>query len=437
MSNNYADNVAIELSKAAVRLDSKHGSPLSKLLFSDYNLCNSLLDSEASKIADGVIGHISFIRTTVTPLIRDIHETVSDGLLRYSANSIGEGFDIKVAYLPAVTELYSVKSKLERLGNAKIIPPTYTFTFPNMDNNVLNNYIANLPGDEVASGVAELYKNDPSILSVVFNKYVRCVGREVHGTVNDIDELTIAYFLSIALTKDIPENIDMTGSDYELMMVSLTNMLGSVLHARLTTYKKVYMAGGRLTLRKNLNDKSVVLIGENYSKFLADKGTSEVILGDLLEDNASILYIDKAKENSEKYTAIWNTYVTKSLLGRKVERLTNAKILIDMAVREHLTTLVDDESISFSATCKTDAYKLVTAKLNTLKHHDVDDLKRYISSIVTSCIFSKTDVGEFLDMVDTIISDNPDVSMSEVTRMAVISYVATYVSRQVIEYGDV
>ena len=445
---NYIDPVATEASNKAVKLEPKYGTPLYNCVLNAYQphpgeiveadshrnvAYETTLDDTTDMLANNVVGYLSFVKNKVIPTIKDLYDNVKEDMVKYTTIDPVADFSVVVYSLPSVLELYTIKERLNKLYSRKVSPPNRNYTLPDLDFEELDTTIKSIADHDVVEEVTKLYKDKPSVLTEAYEKYVKYIYAGDYNFAwkeKNLDLLTLGYILSIALIENPPEGINMSGSDYELMMATVANHLGHILATRQKVFKDTYLKYKRLVLSADKDKKEVVVFEPVYMEYLSNGGSVEGVLGYLLRDAGKLITLKEAlEEKHDEYNKAWKEYINYSILKGKAERVSIAQSVIRRRAKEQLREIVNnDESLPENFTSR--AMEYVENIIKSLKQEQLDDLHKLVKDVVSNGYFGDTDVSIFLDIMDSVSKDYPDMDVKEILGISMVYYVSTYVAGQ-------
>ncbi len=462
--------VAQEFDKRQLMLDAVPGTPLAKInectalnkvdivdainyepnekdLFnqtSNYGSTNgsihsTTVDALAEDISKFVQSHLNFAKNTVRPLIEELVNEVKADIEALPLNS-QYSTEIIISDLPEPMSVSSFEDAVMEYKNIDYCP--------------INNYMS-LPGQAVADVIANLTTGNSNLDKAVstwiakkgdsfFQHVWDCVftstptEQRFENLINDPDEgidAAVAVYLIASRLFDNPmDGVQLSLMTYNKQMAELRNQAAlRIVHAY-EEYVRFKTTG--LLVKSSINNR-VVVMGDEYRKWISEGGNNAVLFGNSLTTNPS-KFTNDINEKKADYLATWerqNWMLTvaernkKFVYYKEILRNRTLKLVMDnyqkcySHLRENgVTDSNMPEYLQFQ--------KNLDEFLPCVKESDFKDIWNLALNTICTCVFYYTDAGKILSGIEQACCENEGIHVREAALISTIMYVVDYVCDQ-------
>lgn len=275
--------------------------------------------------------------------------------------------------------------------------------------------------------------------SVVVNAYNVYLSEDTNlfPNTNNINQYTgdretiLALFLlahHFNATKEVPEGVRASLSEYELFFAQLRTEMGRRVAAVLRTRDRERTSGKLVTSYPDMHsDKPVIRVNaDNYNEWLSKGGEAEILLGAQQTDqerNPEALIV-----NGARYRAAYNQ--SQRLLNMKVraENTTRTIEAIRFAIGSYIAQ-ADDTTLP---TSKAELQKIAARHIAALSEAHLTDLFRVVRRVVCRTLYAHTDAEKILVQIDVEAEANPGIEPADAALLATITIVTDWVASYIV-----
>lgn len=244
-------------------------------------------------------------------------------------------------------------------------------------------------------------------------------------------EMILALFLlahHFHATKEVPEGVRASLSEYELFFSQLRTEMGRRVAAILRTRDRERASGKLVTSYPDmLGDNPVIRVNaDNYTEWLSKGGEAEILLGAQLTDqerNPEALIA-----NGTRYRAAYNQ--SQRLLNMKV-RAENTTRTIE-AIRFAISSYIAQADEASLPTSKAELQKIAATHIAALSEAHLSDLFRVVRRVVCRTLYAHTDAEKILVQIDIEADANPGIEPADAALLATITIVTDWVAAYVV-----
>lgn len=217
--------------------------------------------------------------------------------------------------------------------------------------------------------------------------------------------------------------------EIEAILVSIRKFCGVRMNMALNNVNRMEKVN-TLVLGEDRVHKKIYVLRSTYTKFLAEGGTAEAMLGRLLNgDNAKSL--EAVQRNILDYTAKWNGFTASSNHSRNAKLL---KIEKDVIRNTYLEMIRDRFGMISQDTSgrHIGAKHALDAKIAEIKPGWHSNMRDTFIDITCDVFHVGSYAKTFLRDVECIAKSNPKLDTNQVMMVATINYVGVYLKHQLL-----
>lgn len=430
--SNVIKSVAAELTSKNKRVIIPAGSMLTTVNVVNV-VENGSMEGLDTKIANVLSNELNNIRNNILPLIKEYGKFVNESIAsRLNSNPLKD-VNIYTVELPLVIgemisrNIINVNGDKTRRINDKSLVLTrpdvskikeyLTYGSGQMES-LVRGFISNISDNELVR-IWDTYLLNISSMN---NNFIT-MGTKVNSGIYGLD-LFVMSILVKNLVKVVPETVRVPISTYNDAIVSLD----AVLDNKVAMYIKAMEANtniGKVILKgENLNE--VIVIKDNYNKFLNNGGSPEAIYGAIL-DKVSSLDINNLTKDKDMYTNKWDTYLKNESIKAKLGTLEQHRIAYRLGVTELFNNFMDDDLKStIPDEIVNNINEVTIAFLNSKKPEKLFDVNDIVEDFITEVLFGHTNAEEFIKYMKHYSRLNPNITAKEAATYASADLVTDY-----------
>lgn len=248
------------------------------------------------------------------------------------------------------------------------------------------------------------------------------------------DSLLAAYLLATALLSR-PVSVDKTLVEWQSIMATWIQQTGKRLLYFITAQArnaKLGLVGLRYPSaspiwKRNANDARIVVLGNNYNRWLEAGGSPEIIVGSLFIDAAQRpMHIQELNEMAKECAQRYENY--ERVLA--IEVTEHSEDAIGNAVKTSFAKLISETPDEQLPASKYEVMQVAQQKLDQISNWASQDLYRFSREFLAIHIFNRPTSLHWLETIDALMEADPDLEPAQAAYMAIEDYVAKYVSNQ-------
>lgn len=390
------------------------------------------MDQATRIAADAVKAHLNQARTVVAPAVKELVEKTLEALQTFSPSSL-LGMEVKVYEYPKPLFNTSVVSAIQRYENAAFDNPTMQVRMPDLAGEEIVKLLSAGSGGmdrDIADWAAAKGEGFFSCLwSCVFQvKPADGPTKDFRGWVDDraegLDHALAIFLLSRRLIEKPIDGVQMNLATMENMLAEYRNQAAARLCQALNELGRVDKVG---TLVRSMYDKTIEVNASVYRKWIEAGGQNEVLFGTLLGKKPAYT-LDAISEQAQSALATWHHHAALTATVEANHKFNRTKDLLEKFFVEQVRTLTDDDASL--AGNRDMVIKAFRDELRLVSEDDLRDLYGCALKLVCRSRFCHTQAERILSGVERVKRDNPELDVREAAAIAMIEYVAYWVSTQ-------
>lgn len=396
---------------------------------------HDLVQAEVIEVVAGVVaGNLDVAKNVVNPICLDVLARLDSTVQQAAAREINN--------IAVVPDFFG-----EVWNNPQLTNLTEMFETTAPTNIELRGIVPDISDEAVAElvvtgvspldqdVVAEFAKDNSALLGKVYREvFVRSKpsDRELSDILNPLasnrSQILAVFLLARRLSDDIPDGISISLADYRLYLANIMAQAGYAI-TRLQALRE--RAIKTRTLLRGFpflppaGEALVVVNGPVYNEWLKAGGTPEILLGSFITDGE--LDFDTLIAKGAEYTKAWNRH-----LAIKAQIVSDDRYSrIVAGLNAVMVAVIREQAADTNGPSKDQMFDALKTQLDMIHRKDIDDVAHLVQRVVCRVMFRHTDAESILNRMDYISGQYPDMEISEVTLLATIDHVATWVRKLV------
>lgn len=430
--SNVIKSVAAELTNKNKRVIIPAGSMLTTVNVVNV-VENGNMEGLDTKIANVLSNELNNIRNNILPLIKEYGKFVNESIAsRIDSNPLKD-VNIHTVDLPIVIgemisrNIININGDKSRRINDKSLVITrpdvskikeyLTYGSGQMES-LIRTFISTIPDTELVR-IWDTYLLNVSSMN---NNFVT-IGNKVNNGIYGLD-LFVLSILVKNLVKTMPDTVRVPVSIYNDAIISLDAVLDNKIALFITNMEANTKIGKVILKGDNLNE--VVVIKDNYNKFLNDGGSPEAIYGAILNKVSSLDIINLTKDK-DMYSNKWDIYLKNETIKTKLGTLEQHRIAYRLGITELFNNFMDEElKASIPSGIVDNINDVIVAFLNNKKPEKLFDVNDIVEDFVTEVLFGHTNAEEFIKYMKHYSRLNPNITAKEAATYASADLVTDY-----------
>lgn len=422
-----------------IKTSSKDGEPSPHSLYQDEFI---------KDISKAVRTHLSFAKTEVMPVIKDITEYVTTFVSDCQNNNYVLNLEMVPIEIHPIFEDSSLLDLLEDYAHLDSTSALDYITLGDKDYSELK-VLALSEDKHLNEDLIEYFSSntrgkkfmrDP--LYVAYNTFFNPESdfkTSLDAIEKDVPNFKLAVYLAvflmaIRLIDNPPSNLNMDFLDYKTKLVGIRNAAGRKIHSTLKTFESFENTG---TVLYNSSPGDIIFVSKkNYTEFVneVEEGQS-VVLGSFVSENSKY-GAASLKTSKDLFLAIWRDYTEVQQIRSREQIATEISLALSnyLVVGSPDTKLTETEeeylvdNPNYVAECRERASEF--AKNFSLKK--LDDIEDYITDYVLETRFFFTSAKTIINGMREAGRLNKDLEPREAAYLSVIDYLIDFFVDQVI-----
>jgi len=398
-------------------------------------------DAYIGDIAKLVTSHVSFAKNKVKPLVMQLADSIINYLQENNVKEPSEKFLIEILDIPELIKDESFLDSITYYSGKTILRPDLAFKLDNKTNDELLSLIAighSRTDQLLAAWVSKLPED---FLSKVWGSFFSNSGSANFVTYDEIERINVYektnYVLAIyLLARKLFDQVDDSAKEINLSVYKNTaaqirDYAGSILAdcvKKLALYNKTKL----LVVSLDSQKYTAKVNGDVYRPWLEAGGSPEVILGLIVSGNqiSSQTLID---EKANDFLSQWNSYVSFFKTSESNKAFSYYKDFVANVFNDSLKEQeeIEAEYITKNPNLIANVKKLANQEIELLKPSDMQLGYDVALKLVAKCRFYYTSSYLILNDINSAHNSNPNIDVREAALLAVINYIADYLSAQV------
>lgn len=396
------------------------------------------VDALVDDIASIVQTHISHTRNVVRPLVAELAQAIESVVFNEKTFDAADSTTIITLRVPAVLSDASFLDTIKPFeGKALLIPDTGLSLGPVSKEEL--DALMTTGHDRTDAMIVEWLSHLPESFALDIWSTFFCASTasalDMRGqSVNRLNpferaDVALTILLMARKLEGTPQSNGMTLAKYNTTCAQYVEYASCMLSQCLRTIA-MHTSAGRLVIEKDSAKLIIKVNGNLYGQWLNNGGSTNVILGVLIDDNAgsTIGQIDEKRDVFERQWQSYKTIYATRMANGKFDR-----------VRAH--TL--NRFIAMFAEAPADEKQIVGGKAEAMLEEARKTIEESLSAdafkdpfdvalrLIAGIRFGYTSAYQILSDIVQANKINPDVDVREAALIAAINYVSDYVAYQI------
>lgn len=402
------------------------------------------LDAMVEQMSFAVRNHISFARNTVGPAVTALCEILQKS--NEQAYSPDMDFKIEIWDLPAPLANAGFEESIKKYKGASLLNPERSLALASATPEELLTKMMRGSKDFDETLAVWFASREPGFFLAVWDNLFRDVQSSRPAITGNMD-----YFLNTSSDKT-----DAALAIY-LWSGNLLDNVAAEANIDLPTYRRIVgqyqdRAGAALAIAYDQNNssltsrtlirafgngrRSVIVNGPVYRDWIKSGGKPEILMGLMVTDDsfyAAALIDDRAT----RYAEAWRQFSAQSASLAKNKKYLRFREAAIFGFNQGLTALSQSEMDLFEKQpgTKLKISDFFTAELNNLTNEDVENPTDVALRLVCRARFFYTSAEQILRSINEAIKGSPELDIRDAAALAVIEYLADFVSDQICLVG--
>ena len=268
-----------------------------------------------------------------------------------------------------------------------------------------------------------------SVWSRLFGKnseqYLTAVLRP--GYLNN-DDVLVAYLFARRVVSNPPEGVDMDLSAWTAYASAIMAQAGRAV-MRVMEKRDLDVRLGNLVFDAPTTYEAkgdVMVVGDVYSRWLAEGGTPEVLFGSVMSDR-KFGYRDLL-DRKDEYARTWNSEYRMLQQTAAANRYNDLIVGLRNAVTGAINSAPEDALVCDRAVL----HEKLKSHIERVKPQHLEDVYGISRKLVCRVMFEHTDAEQILNAIDAAAAANPELNLREAALLAVVDVVAVWLSKRVV-----
>jgi hypothetical protein len=259
--------------------------------------------------------------------------------------------------------------------------------------------------------------NDREVIT--FNNYL-------YKNSNDVDNALAVFLLTRKLMDNPLPETEMNLNTFNKTIVEFRNQSGNKLCRAFDEIAKIDKL--QILVREN-NNRTVIVNGNIYAKWIEAGGSNEILFGNLLANN-SYVTVENINANIEALKAKWDHYYNLTTTIERNKQFTRTKEVLLDVFKEQMRTITEGEEATLN-----NREIIITAFADQLERVREDDLANLWDTclkLVCRSRFSRSDAERILLGIERVKKENPHIPVREAAAISILEYLAWWMSTQML-----
>lgn len=406
---------------------------------SDNETHCGLYDDYVDTLSKGLALQINNARNVINPIINDAVEKIKTYI--GNENNTTYSFELVLKELPEVVQNVSFLDEIKTNATGSLLAPRGRITIRGVtDVQAITEKL--LTGSDIFDNTIKQWiesKGEGFILdtwqrifaSVHEGKYQNLP--EIIDLFKDeqaLDNALFVYLVSRKLIDDAPADAGMTLASWREVARDYISISSNVINREIAKYENA-VANGNLVVRFDQPKRVVTVIGKVYRDYIATGGKNEIIFGAIVNGNIPF-NINTVLQSPEASLKAWDNYSGINKTALKAKAFNSFKHACEYILNLQLNELTEFELEKFNQNpgFKETVSKAYREEIRTLCAEDMSNIYHTVMRLVCNGRFPYTDAYRFLDSMNDIARDNPEMDPREAASIATIEYISDHMADQ-------
>lgn len=408
-------------------------------MVSENETHDALYDDYVNALSTGLSFQINNARNIINPIINEAVEAIK----KYVAenNTSAYSFELIQKDIPTPLQNDSFVQEVTKNDGGSFVQPRGRITIRDVSD-IAGITEKLVTGSEIFdSSVKEWIDNKGEAFIVdLWKKTFASVHEGPYQTLPELmdvfkgpdalDNALFVYLVSRKLMDDAPEYANMSLANWRETVRDYINNSAKTI-TREISMGQTMTSNKTLVTRVDFNNKVVIVNGPVYRDYIATGGKNEIIFGAIVSDEVPYS-LGVILANPEKYQKAWDSYASINKASLRAKAFASFKEACEFVLVGQLNSLAEFEQEKFN---ENSAFRdtIVASYKNLIKHlyiEDMNNIYHTVMKLVCNGRFPYTDAYRFLDAMNDIAKDNPELDPREAATVATIEYISDHMADQ-------
>lgn len=386
-------------------------------------------------MGNAVNAQVDYIQNVVVPSLNEMVEMTR--AVAEQPDNFNSQFDITVADLPGVMQEEAFRAMVEDESGGLLADPEGTLVIPHTGPASIADYLmtgSNTYDERIRSWLNGL--GDTKVVSMweqIFGQSRNSLIALITDSNLGVDYALMTYLAARRLADEIPEGVQMTLSQYKLLMAQYKDAAAKQLssyYRREDTLEKA----GMLVLSADAEAYRVKVNGRVYRQYIEQGGKNEVVFGSVLS-NGMVKNVQELLDRAEEFYQTYQRYEAINSTRRRLNAANRFKAALKISFVDQCGKEISTREQEARTAFGLDVGKMSSTADEVIDMLDKEDLANpYQACMKVLCRsrFAYTDAEEFLTNMNEAGAANPGLDPREAALPALIELITDFALAQVI-----
>ena len=400
---------------------------------------NGLYDDYVNTLSVGLSLQINNARNIINPIINEAVENIKT----YISNepTSGYSFELILKELPEIVQNISFMDEVKANLTSSLLAPRGRITIRGVsDAQAITEKL--LTGSDLFDNTIKqwLESKAPGFILDTWQKIFASVHEGQYKALPEILELfkdeqaldnaLFVYLVTRKLIEDVPADAGMTLANWREVTRDYITVSANIINREIAKYEN-QVSNGNLVVRFDQAKRVVTVVGKVYRDYISTGGKNEIIFGAIV-DGRTPFHISDVLQSPELSLKAWDNYAGINKTALKAKAFSSFKYACEYVLTAQLSSLTEFEQEKFEQNpgFKESVIKAYRDEIRGLCAEDMNNIYHTVMKLVCNARFPYTDAYRFLDSMNDISRDNPEMDPREAATIATIEYISDHMADQ-------
>lgn len=389
-------------------------------------LHDEIMSTSVKAISNVIAGNLTLARSIVNPMIKRVFDASQEYIANRTTSSLTPMSVVPFQYKqiwssPILRELVSrysetsaIDPQLQPIGAvpASDLADTVLTGVGRFDEEV-KLFLASGAGDRLAVIWERLFGAQAA----------RTLSEALPPSRIAVDDVLVAFLLARRVQEEIPDGVSMDVASWRAYVSMIQAQTGRQV-IRILERRELDQRNLNLVISAtNAVEGEIIVVGDNYTRWLEEGGSPEVLFGSALSDRR--FGYRELLDQAPQYLRVWKTEYTL----RQSKIATDKFNFLIAGVGQSMTDLINELPEDELTCARPVLHERLKERLKSIKPKHLEDIYSVARKAVCRVIFPHTDVERLLDAIDAAAKQYPELDIREQALMGTISFVTSWVCK--------
>lgn len=386
-------------------------------------------------MSNAVNAQVDYIQNVVVPALNELVENTR--AVVEIPESFNSQFEITITDLPAVMQEEAFRAMVQEESGGLLADPEKALTIPHTGPASIAEYLmtgSNNYDERIRSWLQGL--GDTAVVSMwerIFGNNSGSLVDAMVDTKNGVDYALMTYLAARRLADEIPEGIEMTLSQYKVLLAQYKDAAAKQLdsyYRRDDTLEKA----GMLVLSADAESYSVRVNGRVYRQYIEQGGKNEVVFGSVLS-NAMVKNVQQLIDRADEFYETYQRYEVVNSSRRRLNAANRFKSALKISFVDQCGKEISEREQEARTMFGLDIGKMANKAdevIDSLTKDDIANPYQACMKVLCRARFAYTDAEEFLTNMNEAGAANPGLDPREAALPALIELITDFALAQVL-----